>query len=164
MKIKLDKSNKYLSDIKCLYETAFPENERCEFNYLLNGRHPNYELFAIIIEDTFVGFIFVAFYKEIAYINYFAIKEEFRNCGYGSMALSLLKEKLQEYNILLSIEKPVSKMQKRRLKFYQRNDFFTTGFELKCENIEFQVLCYGNYNYELLFEFFKIHFPNAEYL
>ena len=122
--MRLEKPNKYLSEIKSLYETAFPEDERCEFNYLLNGRYSNYQMFALIKENKFIGFIYIAFYKNIAYINYFAIKEEFRSCGYGSKALRLLKEMCQDFNIILSIEKPMSGLQKRRLKFYQVNDFF----------------------------------------
>lgn len=162
--MRLEKSDKFLSEIKNLYETAFPENERSDFNYLLKGRYSDYEMLAITKENDFVGFIFIAFHKDIAYVNYFAIKEKLRNCGYGSMALKLLKEKFKNYNIMLSIEKPVSEIQKRRLRFYQRNDFVVTGFELKSNNVEFQVLCYGDYNFELLMEFFKLNFPNAEYL
>lgn len=162
--MQLEKSDKYLNNIKSLYESAFPENERCDFNYLLNERYSDYEMFAITKENDFVGFIFIVFYKDIAYVNYFAIKEEFRSCGYGSIALGLLKEKFHDYNIMLSIEKPVSEIQKRRLRFYQKNDFVITGFELKSNNVEFHVLCYGNYDFDMLFEFFKLNFPNAEYL
>ncbi len=162
--MQLENSDKYLNNIKSLYESAFPENERCDFNYLLNERYSDYEMFAITKENDFVGFIFIVFYKDIAYVNYFAIKEEFRSCGYGSIALGLLKEKFHDYNIMLSIEKPVSEIQKRRLRFYQKNDFVITGFELKSNNVEFQVLCYGNYDFDMLFEFFKLNFPNAEYL
>ncbi len=164
MNIQLEKSDKYLDNIKSLYGSAFPENERCDFNYLINERYSDYEMFAITKENNFIGFVFIAFYKDIAYVNYFAIKEEFRGCGYGSMALGLLKEKFHDYNIMLSIEKPVSEIQKRRLRFYQRNNFFITGFELKSNNVEFQVMCYGKYNLEFLLEFFKLYFPNAEYL
>ncbi len=164
MNMQLENSDKYLNNIKSLYESAFPENERCDFNYLLNERYSDYEMFAITKENDFVGFIFIVFYKDIAYVNYFAIKEEFRSCGYGSIALGLLKEKFHDYNIMLSIEKPVSEIQKRRLRFYQKNDFVITGFELKSNNVEFQVLCYGNYDFDMLFEFFKLNFPNAEYL
>lgn len=164
MKIRLEKSANFLNEIKNLYMTAFPENERCEFNYLLNSRYSDYEMFAITTENHFVGFIFIVFYKDIAYVNYFAIKEEFRNCGYGSMALGLIKEQFQNFNIMLSIEKPVTEIQKRRLKFYERNDFVTTDFELKSNNVEFQVMCYGNYNFESLLQFFKLNFPNAEFL
>lgn len=162
--MQLENSDKYLNNIKSLYESAFPENERCDFNYLLNERYSDYEMFAITKENDFVGFIFIVFYKDIAYVNYFAIKEEFRSCGYGSIALGLLKEKFHDYNIMLSIEKPVSEIQKRRLRFYQKNDFVITGFELKSNNVEFHVLCYGNYDFDMLFEFFKLNFPNAEYL
>ncbi len=163
MNIRLEKSATFLNDIKNLYKTAFPENERCDFDYLLNERYSDYEMFAITKENDFVGFIFVAFYKDIVYVNYFAIREEFRNCGFGSMALGLLKEKFKDFNILLSIEKPISQAQKRRLKFYQKNNFFVTGFELKNRNTPFQVLCYGKFEKQVLLQFFDTYFPNAEY-
>lgn len=161
--MRLEKCDKYLKEIEKIYEDSFPENERSDFDYLLNGRYENFEMLAIMDQNKLVGFIYVAFYKNIVYINYFAIKEEFRNCGYGSMALKLLQEKFQDYNILLSIEKPVSEMQKRRLRFYQRNKFVSTGFELKTHGVEYQVLCYGNYDENVLLEFFKLYFPNAKY-
>ncbi len=163
MNLQLEKSEKYLNDIKILYEAAFPDDERADFKFLLNGRYPNYELFAITKENVFLGFIFVTKFKNIAYVVYFAIKKEFRNCGYGSLALSLLKEKFKDCAIMLSIEKPASEIQKRRLRFYQKNNFVVTGFELKSNNVNFQVLCCGKYNVELLTEFFKLNFPNAEY-
>ncbi len=161
--IELKKHDKYLTEIKTLYENAFSENERCEFEYLLNGRYPNFDMLAITEGNIFVGFIFVAIYKSIAYINYFAIKEELRNSGYGSKALSLVKEKYKNYTIMLSIEKPVAEIQRRRQKFYFRNDFVDVDFQLKTNDIDYQVLCHGHFYYNLMLEFFKVNFPKAQY-
>jgi len=161
--MKLENFKNYLTEIKTLFEQAFPENERCDFEFLLNDRYPNYEMFAITKNNQFLGFIFVAIHKKLAYINYFAIKENVRCCGFGSEALKLLKQKFSGFEIMLSIEKPVSEIQKRRLSFYQRNDFFETGFELTSNCVDFCVLCYGKFDLELLAEFFKLYFPNAQY-
>lgn len=164
MNIRLEKSDNYLNYIKDLYEEAFPDNERCDFNYLLNERYANFEIFVVTDKKNFIGFIFVAIHKNIAYVNYFAIKEEFRNCGYGSKALKLLESKFKGYDILLSVEKPVTEIQKRRLKFYQRNNFVLTEVEIKSNDVDFLVLCNGKYDLAVLQEFFKIYFPKAEYL
>ncbi len=161
--MRLENFKNYLTEIKTLYEQAFPKNERCDFEYLLKGRYSNYEMFAIIKDNQFLGFIFVAIYKNLAYVNYFAIKENVRGCGFGSEALTLLKQKFSGFKIMLSIEKPVSDIQKKRLSFYKKNDFSESGFELISNNVEFCVLCYGKFDFNLLVEFFKLYFPTAQY-
>ncbi len=161
--MKLECYKNYLTEIKTLYEQAFPKNERCDFEYLLNGRYSNCEMFAITKNNQFLGFIFVAIYKNLAYVNYFAIKENMRNHGFGSEALKLLKRKFSEFIIMLSIEKPVSDIQRRRLSFYQKNNFFDTEFELNSNCVDFCVLCYGRFDLNLLVEFFKLYFPTAQY-
>ena len=77
---------------------------------------------------------------------YFAIDEKYRNIGYGSILIKNITKRY--HNVILSIERVVDKVSKRRKNFYIRNGFNETGKFTIQNNIHYEILCSNN-NYNL---------------
>ena len=116
-------------DVEPLFITAFPQNERPPADYYFSSfSNPNNQLFGFYDEDKFVGFSSITLYKDICYIFFLTIKENERDKGYGSQAISLIKEKYRKFAILICYEEVDEKYpdylnRKRREQFYYRNGF-----------------------------------------
>lgn len=129
--------------IKEIYEKAFPKNEKFPFWVLRQcAKESNVHLDAIInhTTDNVIGVRFLISYDDITYLMYFAIDENFRNKGFGSLALRGLT--LRYDIILLCIEKPTDEkgVKFHRKNFYLRNGFYETGIFIKDSSIEYEFL------------------------
>ena len=103
---------------KELFETAFPEEERPPYAAVKNREQPNFHfLVATIDDDEPIGILTYWEFAEFAYIEHFAIEEEFRNKGFGKGCILdfMLKHPDQ---VVLEIEKPVNEEAEHRLEFY----------------------------------------------
>lgn len=69
-----------------------------------------------------IGFITVWNFSDFVFLEHFVIYEEYRNHGYGSLALAELKSLFPK--MILEAEPPFGGLQARRLAFYRRNGFF----------------------------------------
>ena len=72
-----------------------------------------------------VGFITIWNFSDFTFAEHFVIYEEYRNNGYGAMALRALQS--QYPKIVLEAEPPITPIAKRRLNFYKRNRFLQNG-------------------------------------
>ncbi|MCM3782106.1 GNAT family N-acetyltransferase [Neobacillus mesonae] len=140
MNLKLEPFNNNLKDFEkvcdLLYE-AFPEKERLPLDLLLyKSKLDLVEFFAIYDKDTFVGFTYLVTQKKLTYVQYLAIDGNSRSKGYGSLILSLIKEKYSSNQIILNIEtvdKGAINYEQRvtRKKFYIRNGYKSSGLHFK---------------------------------
>mgnify|MGYP003295565853 CR=1 FL=1 len=127
---KFNRANEYLDEVVNLYETAFPIEERFPMDDLLDFIDQGLMDFdAIYLEEDFIG-ITATFENELgAYLIYFAVKEEHRNKGYGSIIISSLINKYKNVKPLIiaieSLDKNALdyKLRCRRCNFYTRNGF-----------------------------------------
>ena len=87
----------------------------------------NYSIYHITDRDTRVGFIAIWNLSEFVFVEHFVIYEEYRSCGFGARAISILKDKFKK--IVLEVEPPCDDAQKRRLAFYERCGFCKNGIE-----------------------------------
>lgn len=115
---------KHLSQIRKIYEEAFPEIERRTFSNLCAAfeRFPYVRLHLISESDTVVGFIIYWEFTEFIYVEYFAISEEFRGVGIGRKAFSEFAER-QAKPIVIEVEPPDNDLARRRVGFYERIGF-----------------------------------------
>ena len=75
-------------DVKPLYLSAFPKNERPPAHYFFKkAEKENNDIFAYYENDEFIGFSQLTTYKDICYIFFLAVSENHRNEGYGSKIL-----------------------------------------------------------------------------
>lgn len=140
--LKVVDSDSFMKEIKQLYDTAFPREERyLDFEPAVkqmeaaNSGEKRGELVAFG-EDTgetagFVGFVMVLFCGNIAHLYYFAIHENLRGRKYGEQALNLIKERYKDRTIWLGVELPDENAENqqqrlRRKQFYYRNGFRDT--------------------------------------
>ena len=125
---KTDKSIR--KDIEPLFISAFPREERPPVDYFFSSFDNNEinNLYGFYDKDTFIGFSSVIIHKDICYIFFLAVKDEYRNKGYGSEILNELKKLYKRYILLLCYEYvseqyPDYENRKRREQFYIKNGF-----------------------------------------
>ena len=88
---------------------------------LLVCDNPKYCIYNIKLEDKKIGFMCVWHLSGFTFLEHFVIYDSFRNKGYGGQALDLLAQK---FGILvLESEPPLTSMQERRIRFYERHGF-----------------------------------------
>ena len=141
---------KYMKEIEQLYDLAFPKEERyLDFKPTIKQLEKE-KGEVIAFEDVgehniFVGFAMMLLCKNIAYIYYFAIDKKMRGKKYGEEALTLIKKRYANSDILLGVEKPdkTAKNQEERLrrkKFYYNNGFIDTEVEVEKNGFILQMM------------------------
>ena len=118
--------------IKKLYKDSFPRLERKAF-FRFNGS--NILKFIIKNGNENAGFMICCRYKDLFFIDYFAVDEKYRNCGIGGKALDVILERFGDCRIFLEIEDPSvecdNKLQReKRLKFYLKKGFSVTDLKV----------------------------------
>lgn len=102
---------------------SFPVNEYREYEkQLAIMKKPEYKIFVPKERTGIKGFISVWEFKNFAYVEHFAVHRSYRGKGLGSEILLSLKSK---YNcpIVLEVEVPEDSVTKKRVKFYELNEF-----------------------------------------
>ena len=130
--IEITLTSKESDEVKSLYLSSFPKEERPPFEYLfqekMKGKLTVYE---IKEGETFVGLAVVANYLDLAYLFFFAIQESLRGKGYGGKAIKELISLYNKKRLYLCAEEvdvsyPDYENRKRREDFYIRNGFRNT--------------------------------------
>lgn len=157
----------YLKEMTChnqveamkIYEESFLPEERKLFTMLTNRRDKKKaELYVIIEEQTdrIVGIAFFFVYKKDVLFDYFALLPEFRNKGYGTEVIELIKKIYEGKRIFGEVEVPDDKSdtyknQQRRMEFYTRCGLKRTGIIVDMNGIELEIMYIGDtpitYNY-----------------
>jgi len=121
--LKLISNAVELEEIRNLYISAFPAEERREFRELteiLQLIECGIDL-VLVSGGKIAGFCIVWDFEIFAFIEHFAIDNNLRGLGIGEGVLILLRKIYPV--ILLETELPVNEISQRRVKFYQRNGF-----------------------------------------
>lgn len=132
--------------VKQLYHTAFPKEEQMPW-WLLRlltalGRS---EITCYYHADILLGFTVSASTRQVLFVLFFAVESSIRGQGWGSGILSTLKETAGDRPILLNVE-PLDETADNnpqrisRMRFYERNDFRETGYEIDEVGGTFRVL------------------------
>lgn len=110
------------------YQTLFPKDEQRNWEGVRRTYNDNIEKFYAIINDLkIIGFIMLEkLENKPYYMDYFAIKKEYQNQGYGTNAIKLLLSKtIKDDGLCIDIEK-VDKNVPHTLKralFYEKLGF-----------------------------------------
>ena len=147
----------YLPQVKALYESAFPENERIPIKQLLDNKIKR-EFWAFFVNDEsdgvapprFCGFSNSISHGNITNIVYFAVEPELRSRGYGSQILQAIREKHPDSRIVVDIEveedsKDAEELERRnrRREFYQRNGFGASPVDYHWQGEHYRLLTAG---------------------
>jgi len=113
-----------LENIRELYISAFPPEERREFDQLkplLNN--DDCQFYQILTESgKLAGFCILWEFPWFVFIEHFAIEPGLRGLGIGEKCLSKIKVRFSK-NVILETELPLDDIRIRRIKFYERNGF-----------------------------------------
>ena len=134
-------------NIKQVYNTVFPQNERLPLSFLkMRARDGKAEFCSIYDHQTWVGFFYTVYDQRIAYIFFLAIDPQYHGKGYGSAALTEVKKRYADKILSLSTERPNThaannEQRIRRHRFYAKNGFVKTGFyTVEKDNEEFDFM------------------------
>ena len=132
--------------IKRLYLSAFPEDERAPFFFVRRrARQGRAEMLVAEENGAFIGFSYTVSYRELTYLFYFAVDGAQRGTGCGSEILRLLKERCAGSRIFLARE-PLDDgaanngERVRRRNFYLRNGFSDLPYEIREAGVIFDLM------------------------
>ncbi len=161
------KKSPWLPQVKALYESAFPANERIPIKHLLDDKIKR-EFWAFFdkedgesgaAENTadentaapkFCGFSNSITHGSITNIVYFAVVPELRSRGYGSKILQAIREQHPDTRIVVDIEveedsKDAEELERRnrRRDFYLRNGFGSSPVDYVWQGEHYRLLTAG---------------------
>ena len=111
-----------------IMEASFPSDEYrpyAEQKALLSN--PVYTMYVWYGEPLIKAFIAAWAFDTFAFIEHFAVNPEYRNGGIGAKMLNEVVARLGK-TVCLEVEPPENEMASRRIGFYQRNNFFLSGY------------------------------------
>lgn len=112
--------------VKMLYYNSFPVEERRPWESvlaMLSQKDSPYNVYVILRDDAFAGFISWWKLGRFVYIEHFAVKMEMRGDGVGSKSLRRFVDAVQ-MPVVLEVELPqCGELARRRIAFYSRNGF-----------------------------------------
>ena len=119
-----DANDPLLARVEQTYTYSFPENERRDFTLVrrLLAEERRFELYVLLRDGAYVGFITAWRFEGFVYVEHFAIEAAVRNGGIGARAFSRFLKRHAD-PVVLEVEMPVEEMSKRRVGFYERLEF-----------------------------------------
>ena len=124
------------SEANRLYRAAFPKEERVPLGLLrLLTLRRGVDLICYREGETFCGFTYTVTDGNVVFVLFFAVDEALRGRGYGSSILKFLREKNPGKTVILNVEPLDSNAENaeervRRVRFYENNGFFDTGYDI----------------------------------
>ena len=105
----------------------------------------------ITIDNVITGVITLWEFPDFIFAENFAVKTDFRNRGIGAELLQNIIDKYSDKRIVLEVEPPEKDIQKRRIRFYERNGFILSPFGYiqpplreNCEDVPLLLMHTGN--------------------
>lgn len=145
--MEFEEARKYKKQIKKLYKSSFPFNERAPLYMLYKKAENGGNLFyAVLEQDTFVGLVYTMTGEKIVYVFFLAVTRENRGRGYGSRILEKIKERNKDKTVILMIEDTreinVDNIQERikRLEFYEKNGFSRLNININEAGVKYEIL------------------------
>lgn len=132
----------------------FPENERKPVSSIermaQEGIYKGYGLFFPEDADLLIGYAFFTLppERETSLLDYFAIMEDYRSCGVGSLFLQHMKSVSTDYSgFLIESEDPdyakdpqEHSVRSKRLSFYNKNGAISTGITATVFGVPYRLL------------------------
>lgn len=118
-------------ELKKLYHSAFPSNEKKPFWLILKKRREGIsEVLGLMDEENrLVGEIITIAWQDLLLVDYLAIAQAVRGKGYGTQAMKLLQERYGDRRLLLEIETPDIPCENRQERIRRKHFYQTCGME-----------------------------------
>lgn len=145
--IPISADSPYLDAVNALAIEAFPPEEYLSPETLIEmSKEEDFDFWALLDGEKFVGFMAVQTHKDLAYLFFLAIDPACRANGYGSLAIETLKAKypdkkqIVDFEMLDETAENYDQRQKRR-NFYLRNGYLETGHFLSYLGVDYEIFC-----------------------
>lgn len=145
----ITQQSRFWNQVNILAKEAFPPEEYLAPSELVKmACSDNFDFFALLEKNTFVGFMVVQTYENLAYLFFLAIDTENRGKGYGSRAIETLKAEYPDKNHIVDFEMlddaaPNKVQREKRRSFYLQNGYRETGLFLSYLGVDYEVFCMG---------------------
>lgn len=145
----ITQKSRFWDQVNILAKEAFPPEEYLAPSELVKmARSDNFDFLALLDGDTFVGFMVVQTYEDLAYLFFLAIDAKSRSKGYGSRAIETLQAAYPGKTHTVDFEMldesaPNNEQRKKRRCFYLRNGYQETGLFLSYLGVDYEVFCMG---------------------
>ena len=102
----------------------------------------NFDFWALLDEDIFVGLMVVQTFKTLSYLFFLAIDPSYHSMGYGSRTIETLKESYKGKKQVVDYEMPDKEdlnntLRLRRHQFYLKNGYKETGLFLSYKSVDY---------------------------
>ena len=138
-------------ELRRLYESAFPDEERIPWNDLLRlVREMPLEFAEYRDGEGLLGLTIVYPRPRLSWFWYFAVPEEKRGRGIGQRILAALLARYEGRSAVLDMEDPAQpgapnpEQRRRRAAFYRRNGFRETGVGKAFGPVAMTILLHGD--------------------
>lgn len=144
---KITKENRFWQQINFLAKEAFPPEEYLAPDTLVEmSKEDSFDFWALTDKDTFIGFMVVKTYKDLAYLFFLAIAPAYRAKGYGSRAIETLRALYPDKKQIVDFEAqdktaPNNEQRIKRRQFYLKNGYKETGLFLSYLGVDYEVFC-----------------------
>ena len=127
---KISASDAAEAGLRCLYESAFPPEERRPWQALCE-LPAEFSIYGITCNGEMAGMLTLwLFDNEMAYIEHFAVFDHMRGSGMGAAALSKIRDLASPLPVVLEVEPDgTTPFAARRIAFYSRNGFDAYDYE-----------------------------------
>lgn len=143
----ITENSRFWSEVNALAKEAFPPQEYLAPSKLVEmAKADNFDFLALTDNNSFVGFIVVQTYQNLAYLFFLAIVSTCRSKGYGSQAIKTLKIKYPNKKQVVDFEMLDDrannyKQREKRREFYLRNGYKETDMFLTYLGVDYEVFC-----------------------
>lgn len=135
--------------IRALYHTAFPREERVPFPVLMAcSRSRTVDFWAFYTEGRFCGLAYLVKGGALVALMYLAVVPPLRSKGYGGRILSDLCAHYAGQTVALDIEQILpeaenAQQRRRRRAFYLKNGFYSSGYGHSIRGVAYEILVRG---------------------
>ena len=144
----IDRNAADLKQIRKLYNSSFPGDERIPFTHLMNTLGKDRIMQAYYEYEALVGLTVVFLTDDVAYLSYICVEPALQDQGYGTEILKSVMDEYHDCRIVIDIEEsyrddPDKEDRLRRRAFYIRNGFETTEMYYVFYGVEYELLSWN---------------------
>ncbi len=136
-----------VKQIKSLYRSAFPKEERIPFPILMRRAQSDWVHFLSFYENgRFCGLAYLLLGEHLGVLMYLAVEDALRSHGYGTQILNAIRGYCGDHRtIALDIEQVIPEsvnyhQRRRRRDFYLRNGFLPSGCGHSLRGVDYEIL------------------------
>ena len=141
----IEQNSPYLERIREINTESFPIEERMRVDEMYNWNGKS-EVLGFFENKELIGFTLILVNEAVVFMVLLAIDRQYRGQGYGSKALTAIKNQFSDRQIVLDYEEVTAHsdnyaQRRSRKQFYFRNGFHETGRYTILSGDRYEIVC-----------------------